>query len=220
MILGDLIKKYRSETGTSMEQFAKKSGISKAYVSILERNYNPVNGKPVVPSLETIKAVSNAIGVDFIDVIAMLDSNQPVVIREEKSTIPAGFEPLPEMTTIPLVGSIACGTPITAEENIEARIGIPAAWNADFALTCKGDSMAPRYQDGDVVCIRCQPEVENGEIAAVRIGEEATLKRFYQEGETVTLIPVNPAYTPLVYRGSELSDIQIEGRVVGFCRGE
>lgn len=220
MILGDLIKKYRSETGTSMEQFAKKSGISKAYVSILERNYNPVNGKPVVPSLETIKAVSNAIGVDFNDVIAMLDSNQPVVIREEKSTIPAGFEPLPEMTTIPLVGSIACGTPITAEENIEARIGIPAAWNADFALTCKGDSMAPRYQDGDVVCIRCQPEVENGEIAAVRIGEEATLKRFYQEGETVTLVPVNPAYTPLVYRGSELSDIQIEGRVVGFCRGE
>lgn len=220
MILGDLIKKYRSETGTSMEQFAKKSGISKAYVSILERNYNPVNGKPVVPSLETIKAVSNAIGVDFNDVIAMLDSNRPVVIREEKSTIPAGFEPLPEMTTIPLVGSIACGTPITAEENVEARIGIPAAWNADFALTCKGDSMAPRYQDGDVVCIRCQPEVENGEIAAVRIGEEATLKRFYQEGETVTLVPVNPAYTPLVYRGPELSDIQIEGRVVGFCRGE
>lgn len=139
---------------------------------------------------------------------------------DNQPTIPAGFEPLPEMTTIPLVGSIACGTPITAEENIEARIGIPAAWNADFALTCKGDSMAPRYQDGDVVCIRCQPEVENGQIAAVRIGEEATLKRFYQEGDTVTLVPVNPAYTPLVYRGAELSDIQIEGRVVGFCRGE
>ncbi len=144
--------------------------------------------------------------------VPMEPDNQPI--------IPAGFEPLPEMTTIPLVGSIACGTPITAEENIEARIGIPAAWNADFALTCKGDSMAPRYQDGDVVCIRCQPEVENGQIAAVRIGEEATLKRFYQEGDTVTLVPVNPAYTPLVYRGAELSDIQIEGRVVGFCRGE
>ena len=91
MILGDLIKRYRSETGTSMEQFAKKSGISKAYVSILERNYNPVNGKPVVPSLETIKAVSNAIGMDFNDVIATLDSNQPVAIREDKPPIPAGF---------------------------------------------------------------------------------------------------------------------------------
>ena len=134
--------------------------------------------------------------------------------------VPAGFEPLPRMSTVPLVGTIACGTPILAEENIEARIGVPAAWRADFALTCKGDSMEPRYQNGDVVCIRVQPEVENGEVAAVLIGEEATLKRFYREGDTVTLVAVNPAYPPLVYRGEELNQIRIEGRVVGFCRGE
>ena len=219
MILGDLIKRYRSETGTSMEQFAKKSGISKAYVSILERNYNPVNGKPVVPSLETIKAVSNAIGMDFNDVIATLDSNQPVAIREDKPPIPAGFEPLPEMATIPLVGSIACGTPLLAEQNIEARIGVPALWRADFALTCHGDSMAAMIQDGDIVCIRKQPEVENGEIAAVRIGEEATLKRFYRQGDTVMLQAENPAFSPLVYTRDQLNEITIEGRVVGICRG-
>lgn len=219
MILGDLIKRYRSETGTSMEQFAKKSGISKAYVSILERNYNPVNGKPVVPSLETIKAVSNAIGMDFNDVIATLDSNQPVAIREDKPPIPAGFEPLPEMATIPLVGSIACGTPILAEQNIEARIGVPALWRADFALTCHGNSMAAMIQDGDIVCIRKQPEVENGEIAAVRIGEEATLKRFYRQGDTVMLQAENPAFSPLVYTRDQLNEITIEGRVVGICRG-
>lgn len=143
-----------------------------------------------------------------------------VPMENEAPPIPAGFEPLPEMSCIPLVGTIACGTPITAEENIEARIGIPAAWHADFALTCKGDSMAPRYLDGDIVCIRSTPEVENGRVAAVRIGEEATLKRFYRNGDTVTLVPINPAYTPLVYRGPELEDIQIEGCVVGFCRGE
>lgn len=219
MILGDLIKRYRSETGTSMEQFAKKSGISKAYVSILERNYNPVNGKPVVPSLETIKAVSNAIGMDFNDVIATLDSNQPVAIREDKPPIPAGFEPLPEMATIPLVGSIACGTPILAEQNIEARIGVPALWRADFALTCHGNSMAAMIQDGDIVCIRKQPEVENGEIAAVRIGEEATLKRFYRQGDTVMLQAENPAFSPLVYTRDQLNEITIEGLVVGICRG-
>lgn len=219
MILGDLIKRYRSETGTSMEQFAKKSGISKAYVSILERNYNPVNGKPVVPSLETIKAVSNAIGMDFNDVIATLDSNQPVAIREDKPPIPAGFEPLPEMATIPLVGSIACGTPILAEQNIETRIGVPALWRADFALTCHGNSMAAMIQDGDIVCIRKQPEVENGEIAAVRIGEEATLKRFYRQGDTVMLQAENPAFSPLVYTRDQLNEITIEGRVVGICRG-
>lgn len=76
MILGDLIKQYRTETHTSMEQFAQKSGLSKAYVSILERNCNPVNGKTVVPSLETIKAVSSVIGMDFREVIALLDGGQ------------------------------------------------------------------------------------------------------------------------------------------------
>lgn len=76
MILGDMIKQYRTETHMSMEQFAQKSGLSKAYVSVLERNYNPVNGKPVVPSLETIKAVSGVIGKEFGEVIALLDGDQ------------------------------------------------------------------------------------------------------------------------------------------------
>ena len=216
MILGDLIKAYRTETGMSMEQFAQRCGLSKAYVSILERNHNPVNGKPVVPSLETIKAVSTAIGRDFNDVIAMLDGNQPVQLQ---STIPAGFEPLPEMATIPLVGSIACGTPILAEQNIEARIGVPAAWRADFALTCHGDSMAPKICDGDIVCIRKQEEVENGEIAAIRIGEEATLKRFYLHGDTVLLQAENPAFDPMIYTKQQINEIEIEGKAVGFCRG-
>ena len=143
--------------------------------------------------------------------VPMEPDNQPI--------IPAGFEPLPEMTTIPLVGSIACGTPIPAEENIEARIGIPAAWRADFALTCHGDSMAPKICDGDIVCIRKQQEVENGEIAAVRIGEEATLKRFYRQGDTVLLQAENPTFTTLVYANHQLDEIVIEGKAVGFCRG-
>lgn len=91
MILGDLIKKYREENGMSMEQFAQRSGLSKAYVSILERNRNPVNGKPVVPSLETIKSVAQAIGKDFNDVIALLDGNQQVQLA---SPSPAGRDDL------------------------------------------------------------------------------------------------------------------------------
>ena len=124
------------------------------------------------------------------------------------------------MAMVPLVGSIACGTPITAEQNIEQYIGVPAAWHADFALTCHGDSMAPTICDGDIVCIRCQPEVEQGEIAAVRIGEEATLKHFHRQGETVMLLADNTAVCPpMVFAGPQLEEIQIEGRAVGFCRG-
>ena len=108
---------------------------------------------------------------------------------------------------------------MTVEQNIEDRIGVPALWRADFALTCHGNSMAAMIQDGDIVCIRKQPEVENGEIAAVRIGEEATLKRFYRQGDTVMLQAENPAFSPLVYTRDQLNEITIEGRVVGICRG-
>ena len=218
MILGELIKTYRTEHHMSMDDFAKKCGLSKAYISILERNINPVNGKSPIPSLETIKSVSGAMGVDFNDVIALLDGDQEVSLTPA-APIPPGFQPMPEMSAVPLVGSIACGTPILPEQNIEARIGVPALWQADFALTCHGNSMAAMIQDGDIVCIRKQPEVENGEIAAVRIGEEATLKRFYRQGDTVMLQAENPAFSPLVYTRDQLNEITIEGRVVGICRG-
>lgn len=137
----------------------------------------------------------------------------------EKNIIPPGFQPMPEMVQVPLIGSIACGTPILAEENIKQYIGIPAAWRADFALECHGDSMAPRICDGDIVCIRKQSEVETGQIAAVRIGEEATLKHFYKQGDTVTLLAENAsACPPMVYTGRQLEDMQVEGLAVGFCR--
>ena len=133
---------------------------------------------------------------------------------------PPGFESLPEMVRVPLVGSIACGTPITAEQNIECYIGVPAAWHADFALTCHGSSMAPTICDGDIVCIRRQPEVEQGEIAAVRVGEEATLKHFHRQGDAVMLLADNAAVCPpMIYTGTQLEELQIEGKAVGFCRG-
>lgn len=134
--------------------------------------------------------------------------------------IPKGFVEMPEMVQVPLIGSIACGTPITAEQNVKSYIGVPAAWHADFALECHGDSMAPTICDGDVVCIRSQPEVEQGQIAAVRIGEEATLKHCYYQNGVVQLIADNPSVCPpMVYTGPDLEDIAIEGLAVGFCRG-
>lgn len=220
MILGDLIKQYRTETHMSMEQFAQKSGLSKAYVSILERDYNPVNGKHVVPSLETIKSVSAAIGVDFNDVIALLDGDQPVSLRQDTETdIPPGFDPLPEMESVPLVGRIACGQPITAEENLEGYVSIPTAWRATFTLQCRGDSMEPTIHDGDIVAIRKDVQVENGQIAAVRIGDEATLKHLYLHEDYIELRPENPTYSSIIRRKEEMNDVAIEGKAVGLCRG-
>lgn len=134
-------------------------------------------------------------------------------------SVPPGFEPLPEMESVPLVGRIACGQPITAEENLEGYVSIPAAWHATFTLQCRGDSMEPTIHDGDLVAIRKDVQVENGQIAAVRIGDEATLKHLYLYPEKVVLQPENPCYEPIVKIGEEMNDVTIEGKAVGLCRG-
>lgn len=200
------IKRLRTERGVTQEQLAAMLNVSRSTIGMYETGSRE-------PDFETCEAIADIFNVDM----DYLIGRSPV--ERKKVVIPPGFQPMPEMSAVPLVGRIACGTPILAEQNIEARIGVPALWRADFALTCHGNSMAAMIQDGDIVCIRKQPEVENGEIAAVRIGEEATLKRFYRQGDTVMLQAENPAFSPLVYTRDQLNEITIEGRVVGICRG-
>lgn len=137
--------------------------------------------------------------------------------KPSAATIPPGFIPMPKMKKVPLIGAIACGDPITALQNREGDVDVPENVRCDFALKCHGDSMVGAgIHDGDVVYIHIQPEVENGEIAAVRIGDEATLKRVYYSGDTLTLMPANAAYAPLVYTGETLNEVKIEGRAVGW----
>ena len=209
------LKSLRREKGWSQQRLADELDLSKSSVNMYERGERE-------PGFETMEAIADLFNVDMNYLYGRTDIKiaDPIVLAPKKPTIPPGFEPMPKMKKIPLIGSIACGEPITAEQNIERYIGVPAAWRADFALTCHGDSMSPTICDGDIVCIRCQPEVEQGEIAAVRIGEEATLKHFHRQGETVMLLADNTAVCPpMVFAGPQLEEIQIEGRAVGFCRG-
>lgn len=137
--------------------------------------------------------------------------------EKKKPTIPPGFIPLPKMKKVPLIGAIACGDPITAIQNREGDAEVPEDVHCDFALKCKGESMiGAGIHDGDVVYIRIQPEVENGEIAAVRIGEEATLKRVYLHNDYIELRPENPAFESIIRRREEMNDVQIEGKAVGW----
>jgi repressor LexA len=117
---------------------------------------------------------------------------------------------------VPVVGVIACGTPITADENIEGFADLPDGVSADFALRCKGDSMTPTLLDGDLVLIRQQPEVENGQIAAVGIDGEATLKHFYRTAGGILLVSDNPKFAPMAYP-AESAPI-VYGKAVGFVR--
>ncbi len=136
----------------------------------------------------------------------------------ESDPIPAGVHRPAPMGRAPLLGRIACGEPILAEENIEDYVDLPKHITADFALECRGDSMiGAGIQDGDVVYIRQQPEVENGQIAAVLVGdEEATLKRFYFDGQAIQLVAENPKFAPMVFTGEDINKVRVIGRAVAF----
>lgn len=113
---------------------------------------------------------------------------------------------------VPLVGQIAAGVPILAEENIESYFAIDASIKADFCLRVKGDSMIDEdILPGDIVFIRMQPTLENGEIGAIILGEEATLKTFYRNNGQIILQPANKNYTPMVIENQE---VRVAGKLV------
>lgn len=129
----------------------------------------------------------------------------------------SNFVPIENVKKIPILGQIACGEPILAEENIEGYVFEPKGTKADFALVCKGNSMInARIFDGDIVYIREQPDVENGEIAAVLIDNEATLKKVYKYENRIELRPENPTFEVFNYEGKEIENIRILGKAVGF----
>lgn len=204
--LYDRIKSRRTELGLTVEELAHKMGYKdKSSISKIE------NGKADIPQSK-IAAFADALQTTPAYLMGWEEQPEP-----KKPTIPPGFEPMPKMKKIPLIGAIACGEPITAEQNIEKMVDVPEYIRCDFSLTCHGDSMVDAgIHDKDVVYIRIQPEVENGEIAAVRIDGEATLKRVYYNPGTLTLMPANPAYAPMVYTGSQLEEVHIEGKAVGW----
>ena len=211
MTLGDVIYQYRTTHNISMDKFSELSGISKGYISMLEKNQTQRGDEPS-PSFEMYRNVAKTIGMDVDALIRMV---------EGKITLPdlpgANVIPMPKMRKIPLIGAIACGAPILAEEHIEDYINIPAHLPGDFALTCKGDSMInARIFDGDLVYIRQQDTVENGEIAAVLIDGEATLKRVKFYEDHIVLEPENPHFRPLTYWAEEMNAIRIIGKAVAF----
>ena len=128
-----------------------------------------------------------------------------------------GTQEMPGTYKVPILGSIACGAPILAQEHIDGYTGVPDFVHADFALVCRGDSMVgARIFDGDLVYIRQQDTVENGEIAAVLIEGEATLKRVRYYDDCVSLEPENPMYRPIILRGQEMATARILGKAVAF----
>ncbi len=203
-----VLKHLRKSNDLTQTQLADKLGLAFSTISMYERGERE-------PDFETLEAIA-----DFFNVtMDYLHGKEPLNIQNSYNTVFTynNIIPMPKMNRIPLLGTIACGEPIMCEQNFDGDVDIPDDIKADFALRCKGDSMVDaRINDGDIVYIRSQPMVENGEIAAVRIENEATLKRVFWEENVLTLLACNNKYRPFTYSGEALNDIEILGKAVGF----
>ncbi len=199
MTIGQRIKERREELDITQDELAKRLGYkSRSSINKIELDiYNLKQSK--------IKAIADALQTTPGYIMGWNDTDQYVLPISVQS--------------LPLLGNISCGNPILADEHIELYVELTTKIKADFCLKAKGDSMInARIHDGDIVFIRKQDAVENGEIAAVIIGDEATLKRvfYYPDEGKLVLQAENPKYEPFVYIGDELNTVKILGKAVAF----
>ena len=187
-----------AEKNIKAAELSRLTGISKPRLSQYK------NGV-YVPKADAICAIARALGVSEAYLLGMTD------IPEARS---GG-----KYKVLPVVGQIACGYPVFANEEDGGTVYTDADTDADFCLIAKGDSMKDaRINSGDTVFIKKAETVNNGEIAAIIINDEATLKRvyYYPESSKLMLISENSNYEPMVYSGDELEKVRIIGKAVAF----
>ena len=214
MTIYERIKNRRIALGMSQTELAKKVGyVGKSAISKVE------NGERDI-SQSMIEQYAKALNVSPIYLLYGddYDGDQWPSDCESLNRRFANIFPI-EKKKIPLLGDIACGKPIFANEEHESYVLAGTDIKADFCLRAHGDSMTgARIFDGDIVFIQKADIVNNGEIAAVIIEDEATLKRiyYYPNNGKLVLNAENPKYEPLVYVGEELNQIHILGKAIAF----
>ena len=202
MDTAEAIKDLRAKRSMSQEELAELASLNRVTIAKYEAGQ-------VEPGAKALSRIADALEVSVDEILG----------RSAKSRrLPAGLLEIIN-SAVPLVGDIACGTPITAEENIEEMVSLPDGVQADFALRCRGTSMVPTFRDGDIVLLRQQEDADDGKIAAVLIDNDATLKRIHRIPGGIMLLPENTAeFSPLIYQGEEARNIRILGVAVGYVR--
>lgn len=209
MNIGDRVKLLREQKGMTQEELATKLGYkSKSSVTHIEK------GRDIPRSMVVTLA-------DILDTTPAYLMGWEDKASDPLSELMQKFDNIKpvKLKRFPMLGEIACGKPIFADEDREHYVMADMDISADFCLTAKGDSMInARIYEGDIVFIKEMPIVDNGDIAAVIIDDEATLKRvyYYPDDNMLQLVAENPKYKPLVYQGEELNHIRILGKAVYF----
>ena len=194
------LKELRENSNMSQREFAKAFGVSQSAIGNWESGARE-------PNFDTIQRIAEFFNVS-VDYLLVRETND----------IYASIGAMPiKKIKLPVLGNVACGEPIYANEELDGYVYINEDIGADFCLHAHGDSMVnARIFDGDTLFVKKQDMVDDGEIAVVLIEDEATVKRVYydRENNTITLMPENPAYKPMRYNGEELNNIRILGKVI------
>lgn len=204
MDLGEKIKKLRIEQGLTLEEVGNRVGVGKSTVRKWE------SGEIANMRRDKISLIAKALGVSPAYLMGW-DENS------SSDALPSNIIPI-RIEKVPLLGSIAAGEPILAHEEFDTYIEADADIRCNFALRVDGDSMSPTINYGDVVFIRKQDDVDDGQIAAVLIDDSATLKRVYHIPNGVHLLSDNPKYPPMIFTLPDCDTIRILGRAVAFKR--
>ncbi len=205
------LRELRTARHLSQQRLADEIKMKKSTINMYERGERE-------PGIDTLECFADFFHVDMDYLIGKSEMPNPLFAEQKGIGRFDNLFPL-KLKRFPLLGEIACGQPIFAEEDRESYVLAGTDMQADFCLRCKGDSMiGARIMDGDIVFIREQPMVENGEIAAVIINDEATLKRvsYYPDRNMIILKAENPKYHDLIYTDGELDSIHILGKAIAF----
>lgn len=217
MTLGDLIKEYRTNNKLSLRDFAKQCGLSHTYISALEKNIDYRTGKPIAPTLDTVKYISKGINKPIEEILKILDDEQEFILNADAPTYNDT-----KYYMCPVYGKISAGQPNWAEECIEGRIPIdPDLMNIvnpeeHFFLRVNGESMNKIIKNGAFALIHKQDIVNNGEIAVVLVnGDSATIKRFSKEGDIIVLTPESTDESIKQQIYTKDTPIKVIGKYVG-----
>jgi repressor LexA len=200
MKFNERLKELRISKKLTQGELARLTNLGRSAVGMYE------SGKRE-PNFETLEIFADFFNVDMNYLLGK--STVRNSIFKLKNIVPV------EKRTVPVIGTIAAGTPILADEHIECYVPCEDGCNADFGLRVQGDSMInAEIYDGDIIFIRQQPDVDDGQIAAVRIDDSATLKRLYHINGGVMLQAENAEYAPMVFTAENCDDIQVIGLAV------
>lgn len=225
MKLGDIILNYRNSFAPKMSQreFAKKCGLSHTYIAALEKNIDPRTGKPIAPTLDTVKYVSKAMNLPIDELLKMLDDDQEFLINADKDIYEKYFSS--KSAVVFVYGTIPAGIPMECIEDIidteEISADMLRGNKQYFGLKIKGNSMYPDYLDGDTIILEKTDDCESGDECCVMVnGSDGTFKKVLKNENGIILQPLNSEYQPMFYTNEQIKSlpVRIIGKVVELRR--